>query len=248
MNTNITVALIIDPPLLLEALAIVFRQQFPQITLLTGGRGGDALAMATVPNQMIDLVIVNDVLPDIPAATLLKRLRWYSPQMQTITLALGTAKAGRGVTPLPNNGESMAALLASVRRMLPMLAQTSSMDALAVTSLTMAAVASSAAAFQARTGMGSTASYAAPALPAPGTVAVTVSNTVSLMRHQRLTPRQQEVLSLLAQGWRNRMIADHLHTSEKTVKAHVSAVFQVLDVSNRTQATLAAQRNGLLSA
>jgi len=246
MNIKLTVALIIDPPLLLEALAIVFRQQFPQITLLTGGRGSDALALATAPGQTIDLVILNDVLPDIPAATLVKRLRWYSPDLQALTLALSLPKGGRGTEPMPGSGESIAALLDSVQRLLPVVAGTPKAAVATPAVVTTALSSSIASSLQATSGLA--ISDGAAALPPVTAAYTTTDNTVSLIRHQRLTPRQQEVLSLLAQGWRNRMIADHLHTSEKTVKAHVSAVFQVLDVSNRTQATLAAQRHGLLSA
>jgi len=246
MNTKLTVALIIDPPLLLEALAIVFRQQFPQITLLTGGRGSDALSLATAPEQTIDLVILNDVLPDIPAPTLVKRLRWYSPQLQALTLALSLPKGGRGSEPLPGSGESMDALLDSVRRLLPGLTPAAVETPKAPMSAPASVMAAVSSVLQQATSGFSVQDAAA--LPLVTDAYTKADKTVSLIRHQRLTPRQQEVLSLLAQGWRNRMIADHLHTSEKTVKAHVSAVFQVLDVSNRTQATLAAQRHGLLSA
>jgi len=247
MNIKLTVALIIDPPLLLEALAIVFRQQFPQITLLTGARGGDALALATAPGQTIDLVILNDVLPDIPAATLVKRLRWYSPQLQALTLALSLPKGGRGTEPLPGSGESIAALLDSVRRVLPGLTPAAVESPTAAMPAPVSVMAAVSSVLQQATS-GLAVQVAAATLPRVIKAYTEADNTLSLIRHQRLTPRQQEVLSLLAQGWRNRMIADHLHTSEKTVKAHVSAVFQVLDVSNRTQATLAAQRHGLLSA
>jgi DNA-binding NarL/FixJ family response regulator len=55
-----------------------------------------------------------------------------------------------------------------------------------------------------------------------------------------LTPRESEVLQLLALGHTNREIARQLFLSEKTVKAHLAAVFRKLGVSNRTQAALAA--------
>lgn len=51
-----------------------------------------------------------------------------------------------------------------------------------------------------------------------------------------LTPRQREVLALLAAGRSNREIADALGISEGTVRVHVSSVMRVLDVENRTQA------------
>jgi DNA-binding NarL/FixJ family response regulator len=60
-----------------------------------------------------------------------------------------------------------------------------------------------------------------------------------------LTPRQSEVLRLVCDGLRNRQIADHLGMTERTVKAHVSAVLTALGAINRTQATLIARRGGL---
>ncbi|CAG0985009.1 Transcriptional regulatory protein DegU [Burkholderiales bacterium] len=57
-----------------------------------------------------------------------------------------------------------------------------------------------------------------------------------------LTPRQVEVLRLLAQGLPNKSIASALGVSEGTVKVHLIAVFRALNVRNRTAAVLAAQR------
>ena len=57
-----------------------------------------------------------------------------------------------------------------------------------------------------------------------------------------LTMRQLEVLSRVCQGKTNKQIATELSLSEKTVKAHVTAIFKVLGVVNRTQAVLAAGR------
>jgi two-component system, NarL family, nitrate/nitrite response regulator NarL len=60
-----------------------------------------------------------------------------------------------------------------------------------------------------------------------------------------LTPRQREILALLAQGHSNKEIGLRLDLAEITVKMHVSALFRVLGVANRTQAVLAARRLGL---
>jgi len=57
-----------------------------------------------------------------------------------------------------------------------------------------------------------------------------------------LTPRQVDVLRLLAQGLPNKSIANALGVSEGTVKVHLIAVFRTLNVRNRTAAVLAAQR------
>ena len=61
-----------------------------------------------------------------------------------------------------------------------------------------------------------------------------------------LTAREREVLSLVAVGMPNKSIARRLTISEKTVKAHLTHVFTVLGVSDRTSAALWAQRNGFV--
>jgi DNA-binding NarL/FixJ family response regulator len=57
-----------------------------------------------------------------------------------------------------------------------------------------------------------------------------------------LTTREQEVLDLLAEGLANKQIARRLGIAEKTVKAHLTSVFQRIGVTDRTQAALWAQR------
>jgi DNA-binding NarL/FixJ family response regulator len=57
-----------------------------------------------------------------------------------------------------------------------------------------------------------------------------------------LTPRQVEVLGLLARGLPNKGIARELGLSEATVKVHLLAIFRVLQARNRTEAVVAAQR------
>ncbi|MBU9606933.1 response regulator [Burkholderia multivorans] len=61
-----------------------------------------------------------------------------------------------------------------------------------------------------------------------------------------LTPRQIEVLRYLAEGVPNKVIADRLGLSEKTVKAHITAIFRTLHVLNRTQAAAAGRKAGLI--
>jgi DNA-binding NarL/FixJ family response regulator len=62
----------------------------------------------------------------------------------------------------------------------------------------------------------------------------------------RLTPRQLEVLDLIAQGHPNKIIADYLDISEQTVKIHINQIFKELRVFNRTQAMIKAQKHHLL--
>ena len=58
-----------------------------------------------------------------------------------------------------------------------------------------------------------------------------------------LTARERQILALVAQGLTNQAIAHQLGISHKTVKAHMSNVFQRIGVTDRTQAALWAQRN-----
>ena len=60
-----------------------------------------------------------------------------------------------------------------------------------------------------------------------------------------LTDRQAQVLKLLAAGKSNKLICRELDLAERTVKAHLSAVFRALGVTTRTQAALAAAKLGL---
>ncbi len=64
---------------------------------------------------------------------------------------------------------------------------------------------------------------------------------------ETLTPRETEVLRLLAQGKSNKEIGAELVIGIKTVKTHVSSVLSKLGVSSRTQAALHAVRIGLVS-
>ena len=62
-----------------------------------------------------------------------------------------------------------------------------------------------------------------------------------------LSPREEEVLKLLATGETNRQIAKRLFVSEATVKSHVAAIFRKLEVSDRTRAAMLAVRAGLVA-
>jgi DNA-binding NarL/FixJ family response regulator len=65
-------------------------------------------------------------------------------------------------------------------------------------------------------------------------------------RLPQLTPREEEVLRLLATGETNRQIARRLFVAEETVKSHVAAIFRKLEVSDRTRAVMLAVRAGLV--
>jgi len=63
-----------------------------------------------------------------------------------------------------------------------------------------------------------------------------------VQRLASLMPQQVRVLMMLREGLLNKQIAYQLTVSEATVKAHVSAILQKLNVDSRTQAVIAASR------
>jgi DNA-binding NarL/FixJ family response regulator len=63
-----------------------------------------------------------------------------------------------------------------------------------------------------------------------------------------LSEREREVLAMVAEGLPNKVIAQQLAISEKTVKAHLTSVYRQIGVSDRTQAALWAQREGVTRA
>lgn len=64
---------------------------------------------------------------------------------------------------------------------------------------------------------------------------------------QLLTPREREVLKLIAKGCTNAEIAERLYISRHTVKNHVSNIYRKIGVDDRTQVAILAIRKGLVS-
>jgi PAS domain S-box-containing protein len=64
--------------------------------------------------------------------------------------------------------------------------------------------------------------------------------------HARLTPRQHEILIMLAHGSSTRQIAEELHLSKETVRNHVRGILNALDVHSRVEAVAAARVEGVL--
>ncbi|HEY9900783.1 MAG TPA: response regulator transcription factor [Pantanalinema sp.] len=73
----------------------------------------------------------------------------------------------------------------------------------------------------------------APTLPAPIVL-------------EALTEREREIVTLLARGLENRAIAERLCLSDKTIKNHLSRIYDKLEVNNRTQAVLLCQQLGVI--
>jgi DNA-binding NarL/FixJ family response regulator len=79
-------------------------------------------------------------------------------------------------------------------------------------------------------------------VPKGATISGDDEQSALMKRLATLTPQQVRVLMMLSDGLMNKQIAYELTISEATVKAHVSAILQKLDVDSRTQAVIAASR------
>jgi predicted ATPase/DNA-binding CsgD family transcriptional regulator len=86
----------------------------------------------------------------------------------------------------------------------------------------------------------------APAAPAPA-AAAPAPPADDPFAELGLTPRERDVLALVAQGQTNREIGEHLYMAEKTASVHVSRILAKLDVRSRTEAAAVAHRLGLES-
>jgi DNA-binding NarL/FixJ family response regulator len=80
---------------------------------------------------------------------------------------------------------------------------------------------------------------------APKAAAALLEELGRTQARPELTAREREVLTLLVSGFSNKQIGRQLGISEKTVKGHLTNLFQRIGVSDRTQAALWAERNGI---
>lgn len=83
----------------------------------------------------------------------------------------------------------------------------------------------------------------APLDPRAGRVLLESRRGGSATRQDELTDREMEVLKLVGEGMANKQIARKLGISERTVKAHLTSIFQRLNVSDRVQAALWSQQH-----
>jgi DNA-binding NarL/FixJ family response regulator len=80
---------------------------------------------------------------------------------------------------------------------------------------------------------------------APKAAAALLAGRSLRERTIQLTPRERDVLQLIVNGGSNKQVARKLGISEKTVKGHLTKLFQRIGVADRTQAALWAERNGI---
>jgi two-component system NarL family response regulator len=77
----------------------------------------------------------------------------------------------------------------------------------------------------------------------PPLIAMKLSSHLS---SEALTPREAEVLTLVADGYSNSEVAERLFVSQTTVKAHMKSILAKLDATSRTEAVALAARRGLI--
>lgn len=75
----------------------------------------------------------------------------------------------------------------------------------------------------------------------------TPDQTTKSVPHELLSPRETEVLKLATQGLSNKEIAEQLYLSLRTVQAHLSHIFNKLQVSSRTEAVVHAVKEGWIT-
>lgn len=219
-----------DHPMMADAL---------RLALLTLERAADvscvgdlAGALAATAGDSFDLALLDLGLPDCAGHDGLARLREERPYLPVVV-----------VSGASDPDTIMSALDLGAMGFIP---KTSSREVIlnAVRLVASGGVFVPVEALKARAGRTPASDAATAALPggrapaAPGSAMVTPAEL-------GLTPRQGEVLSLVLKGLSNKLIARKLDIAEGTVKAHVSAVLQALNVGTRTQALIAATRLGL---
>ena len=214
----ITTAIIDDHPVVRAGMRTVL-DAAPDVTVVAeGANGHDAVRLAK--EQRPDVLVVDVNLPDLNGLEVTRRLR--AQKMPSAILILTVHDDAHTVMGLLESGatgyvlkeEALETLVGAVRAA----ARGESWLSPAVANKVVRRA---------------VASPRLPAEPEPGS-----------RDCERLTPREQEVLSLLAQGLGNAAIARKLVVTKRTVQNHVSNIYGKLGVASRTEAALVAIGRG----
>jgi two-component system nitrate/nitrite response regulator NarL len=214
------VLVIDDHPLVQEGVAAALESLGHEVNVIAAADSEQGLSAASA-NPDIDLVLLDLALPGMSGLGVISALHQRSPSLPVVVLS--------ALEDLENIRNAIAA---GAMGFVPKSAQTRVL--IEVLQQVLEGNVSVPSALR------SGATTVPGAAPAPG--AAGNEPDVAL-----LTIRQLEVLSRLCQGKTNKQIATELGLSEKTVKAHVTAIFKVLGVVNRTQAVLVARRIGMIT-
>jgi two-component system, NarL family, nitrate/nitrite response regulator NarL len=216
------VLVIDDHPLVQEGVAAALESLGHDTRVMSARDAGQGLAMAAA-NPDLDLVLLDLALPGMSGFGLIGRLHERFPSLPVVVLsALEDPENVRQT--IDSGAMGFVPKSAPTRVLLEVLRQVLEGNVSVPESLQGSAGLSNASAGTSATD---------PPQPLPD--------------GSLLTLRQLEVLSRLCQGKTNKQIATELGLSEKTVKSHVTAIFKVLGVVNRTQAVLVARRIGMMT-
>jgi two-component system nitrate/nitrite response regulator NarL len=223
---TLKVLVIDDHPLVLEGVSAALESLADKVTVMAARDAEQGLALAA-EHPDLDLVLLDLALPGMSGFNLIGKLHERLPALPVVVLS--ALEDPENVRHAINAGAmGFVPKSAATRVLIEVLQQV--LEGNVTVPLALQSV-------------GQPVSHA---LPNGSTGAPQVGNNsdpdVAL-----LTLRQLEVLSRVCQGKTNKQIATELGLSEKTVKAHVTAIFKVLGVVNRTQAVLVARRVGMIT-
>jgi DNA-binding NarL/FixJ family response regulator len=212
-----------DHPLTREALARVISEIAPRVEMIEAGTLASAQA-ALAAHADIRLVVLDPALPDATGIEAVKCILAARPEIAVLVLAAqddpATARAAMeaGARGFISRRSSTRVFTEVLRLVL--------VGGTYVPPEALRAVA---------------APSSAPSAPPPAAE----NSPAALHKALGLTPRQLEVLTLLAQGKPNKLICRALDLREGTIKTHISAIYRALGVANRTEAVYAMNRLGV---
>jgi len=220
---TLKVLVIDDHPLVQEGVSAALETLADDVTVMSARDGEQGLAMAA-ENPDLDLVLLDLALPGISGFNLIGKLHEKLPSLPVVVLS--ALEDPENVRHAINAGAmGFVPKSAATKVLMEVLQQVLEGNVTVPLALQSS---------------GPPVSHALPG--ASSSNGPTSEPDVAL-----LTLRQLEVLSRVCQGKTNKQIATELGLSEKTVKAHVTAIFKVLGVVNRTQAVLVARRVGMIT-
>ena len=221
--TTLKVLTVDDHPLTREALARVYSEIAPRVEMIEAGTLADARAQLAA-HADIRLVVLDPALPDATGLEAVQCIIEASPEVAVLVLSAQDDPASTRAA-LDAGARGFISRRAPIRVFREVLR----LVLVGGTYVPPEALRAHAA--------------PRPALGAPP--AAPESSYAASHKSLGLTPRQLEVLALLAQGKPNKLICRALDLREGTIKTHISAIYRALGVANRTEAVYAMNRLGV---
>ncbi|PSN20749.1 DNA-binding response regulator [filamentous cyanobacterium CCP5] len=218
MTSLLQILLVEDDELFRLGLATRLQQE-PMLEIAAEAEDGET-ALALVTQQEFDIVILDVGLPGLGGVETCRQMKQLMPQLPILVLT----------------SHSQPTL---INRLIEAQAQGYCVKGVAAESLILAiqSVAAGASWWDAQATQQIRAQFQQPLAEVPPSVPVP---------DNPLTQREREILALIASGKSNSEIAESLYIAAGTVRVHVHAILQKLEVRDRTQAVVIALRQGLI--